>query len=391
MKKILIVNNNMHIGGVQRSLVSLLWSIRGLYDVTLLLFSECGDCLNELPPETKIVTARSAYKYLGMTKYDTKSVSDKLGRAFFAGISRLFGRKYAVSLMSLSQKKLTGYDVAISYLHNSNGKMFYGGCNDFVLDKIYGAKKIAFVHCDYVASGSDTPENAASYARFDLIAACANGCAKSFLVANPALEDKVRVVTNAHRFDKILADADASPVALADGKINVVTVARLGKEKSVDRAVKAIARLGNLKEKLHYYVVGDGVGRDEITDLIDKNGLADTVTLCGTLFNPYGYIRAADLLLIPSRNEAAPLVIGESAVLGTPILSTETSSAREMISERGLGWVCENSVEGIENALSGLIRSPELLEKKKDELSQASFDNTDAVNAFLDLINETLT
>ena len=46
--------------------------------------------------------------------------------------------------------------------------------------------------------------------------------------------------------------------------------------------------------------------------------------------NPYGYIKAADLLLIPSYNEAAPLVIGEAAGLETPILSTETSSAKEM-------------------------------------------------------------
>ena len=43
--------------------------------------------------------------------------------------------------------------------------------------------------------------------------------------------------------------------------------------------------------------------------------------------NPYGYMRAADVLLIPSFSEAAPMVIHESALLGTPILTTETSSA----------------------------------------------------------------
>lgn len=387
MKKILIVNNNMHIGGVQRALVSLLWSIKDIYDVTLLLFSGCGDCLGELPPETKIITVRSAYKYLGMTKYDAKTLPDKLVRAFFAGVSRIFGRKYAVSLMNLSQKKLTGYDVAISYLHNPNGKMFYGGCNDFVLAKTDADKKIAFVHCDYVASGSDTPENAAMYSRFDLIAACSKGCAESFISANPDIKEKVRVVTNCHRFDKIRADADASPVMLDDDKINIVTVARLGKEKSVDRAVKAIARLGELKSRLHYYIVGDGIGRGEIADLIAENCLEATVTLCGALQNPYGYIRAADLLLIPSKNEAAPLVIGEAVSLGTPVLSTETSSAHEMISDRGIGWVCENTEKGMANALSELLCSPALLNEKGNALTLASFDNADAVNAFRELIN----
>ena len=50
MKKILIVNNNMHIGGVQKALVSLLWAIRDQYDITLLLFHPGGECRKELPP-----------------------------------------------------------------------------------------------------------------------------------------------------------------------------------------------------------------------------------------------------------------------------------------------------------------------------------------------------
>lgn len=40
MERILIVNNNMHIGGVQKSLLNLLTDIHGRYDVTLLLFYE---------------------------------------------------------------------------------------------------------------------------------------------------------------------------------------------------------------------------------------------------------------------------------------------------------------------------------------------------------------
>ena len=43
MKKILIVNNNMHIGGVQKSLLNLLRSIGDSYDITLLLFFKGGE------------------------------------------------------------------------------------------------------------------------------------------------------------------------------------------------------------------------------------------------------------------------------------------------------------------------------------------------------------
>ena len=116
MKKILIVNNNMHIGGVQKALVNLLWNIQKDYDITLLLFCKSGECLQELPPKVKVTTVRSGYRYLGMSGSDARGLFQKLGRSFYAAITRLFGRKYAIRLMGLGQKKLTGYDVAISYL-----------------------------------------------------------------------------------------------------------------------------------------------------------------------------------------------------------------------------------------------------------------------------------
>ena len=54
-KKLLIVNNNMHIGGVQRALVNLLKSIHDRYEVTLLLFHPVGELMQEVPADVKVV------------------------------------------------------------------------------------------------------------------------------------------------------------------------------------------------------------------------------------------------------------------------------------------------------------------------------------------------
>lgn len=358
MKRILIVNNNLCMGGVQKALISLLWNIRSDLDVTLLLFYKDGELLQELPPEIKVITPDSAYCYLGMPGSAAKGLKNKLGRSFYAAITRIFGRKYALWLMSLRQKKLTGYDVAISYLHDGADKTFYGGCNEFVLKHVEAKKKITFLHCDYTLCGAQTARNAKQYARFDRIAACAQGCADAFISANPHLEEKVRVVCNCHRFRRIREQAEEAAVQLPEETVNVVTVARLGREKGVERAVEALAELGADREKLHYYIIGDGILRPQLEALIEKEGLNNCVTLCGQMNNPYGYIRAADLLLIPSYSEAAPLVIGEAACLGTPVLSTKTSSAEEMLTATGYGRVCENSVEGLTAALRELTRKP---------------------------------
>ena len=382
MKKLLIVNNNMHIGGVQKALVSLLWSIRGRYEVTLLLFHPKGACMDELPPEVRVISPNRAFCYLGMPKQDVHSIKDKLGRGFFAAITRLFGRKYAVRLMSIGQKMLTGFDAAISYLHDSGDKAFYGGCNDFVLKHVSAERKLTFLHCDYVLCGANTPQNADKYAKFDGIAACSQGCADAFLQVNPGLKDQVWVVRNCHRFDKLLSAAASAQVALKPDKLNLVTVARFGKEKSVERGLLALARLGAQKEKLHYWIIGDGVQRPVLQRIIEEEQLSSCVTLCGELKNPYGYMQAADLLLIPSVSEAAPLVIGEAACLGTPILSTKTSSAVEMIAEPGFGWVCENSVEGLACSLEELLGRPELLQEARGRLERLAVDNRAAVEQF---------
>ena len=42
MKKILIVNNNLDMGGIQKSLVNLVKEVYEEYDITLLLFRKSG-------------------------------------------------------------------------------------------------------------------------------------------------------------------------------------------------------------------------------------------------------------------------------------------------------------------------------------------------------------
>lgn len=386
MKKILIVNNNLHIGGVQKALVNLLWAIREEYDVTLLLFYEGGAYLEDLPPEVTVITPGSHYRFLGMTGKDVRTLPDKLGRAFYAGVTRVFGRKFAIALMSLGQKRLKGYDAAVSYLHNGGDKIFYGGCNDFVLRHVSAARKITFLHCDYRLCGAETRENGKQYSRFDAIAACSQGCADSFLAANPSLADRVRVVYNCHRNDALLQAAQETAVQLPSERMNIVTVARLGAEKGVPRAIEALGSLPK-DDSFHYYVIGDGVQRPVVESMIVRLDLRERVTLLGEMSNPYGYIQAADLLLIPSVSEAAPMVIGEAARLGTPVLSTRTSSAEEMIAETGLGWVCDNSVAGMEEGLSLLLKDIRLLEEKKKNLSDVVLDNQDAVSGFNKIID----
>lgn len=386
MKKILIINNNLHIGGVQKALANLLSCIHDQYDITLALFYPEGELLREIPDDVKILPIRSAYRFLGMTKQDVDGkLLQKIQRGFYAAICRLLGRNVAISLMALSQRKIAGFDVAISYLHDGADRMFYGGCNDFVLRHTVANKKVTFLHCDYEKCGANTTANAARYKQFDIIAACSNGCRSAFMTAVPELKTKCITVRNCQDYAEIRAAAETQPVEFPNDRINIVTVARLGREKGVGRAVEAFDQLKNLPNRFHYYILGDGIERSDIEEKIKQTGLNDRITILGEQTNPYGYMKAADLLLIPSISEAAPMVIGEAASLGTPILSTETSSAREMIETCDYGWVCKNSVEGMAESLAVLLSNTEAVIEKRKALEQMKFGNDEALAQFAEL------
>lgn len=386
MKRILIVNNNMHIGGVQKSLLNLLNALQTEYEITLLLFYRGGALLSEVPEKVTVLTGNGAFCYWGMTKNDTRGTGDRIKRGFWAALHRLFGRKRAFRLAALTQKKLQGYDAAISFLHSGPEKSFYGGCNEFVLHCADAERKYTFLHCDYGKIHAASAYNAAVYRSFDGIAACSEGCRSAFLAELPELSGRVKVVSNFQDFGRIRELAEEDPVSLSKAKINILSVCRFGKEKGVLRALEAVRELGAAAKTIHYYLIGDGAEYPKAKSLIEEWNLKETVFLLGEMENPYGYMKAADLLLIPSVSEAAPMVIGEAACLGTPILSTETSSAREMVEETGYGWVCENSVKGITEGLRMLTEDPDLLKKRRNFLEDLTLDNTRAKRGFLELI-----
>ena len=386
MKKLLIVNNNMKIGGVQKSLCNLLWSIHDNYEISLLLFNKSGEYLNELPDDVKIVNCDSWFKYLGMSQAECSgSKKNRIIRGSLAAISKIFGRNAAVFLVKLSQKTLqTEYDCAISYLQNGNPHNFYGGVNDFVIYKTKAKKKIAFIHCDYSACGSNTPVNNRLYYKFDRIAACSDGCRNSFLKALPELSDACFTVPNFYRFDEIKKLSQINTKIYLNDRLNLLIVARLAHEKGVERALKAVSKLPENSVYLH--IVGSGAKEAELQQLTEELQLEKSVIFYGEQSNPYRFMPNADLLLLTSYHEAAPMVIDEALSLGLPVLSTETSSSREMIEECGIGVVCDNSQEGINNALLKIVSDRATLAEYKERAEHFECKNEETALQFASVL-----
>ena len=390
MKKILIVNNNMKIGGVQKSLCNLLWSVADQYDITLYLFAPIGAYMHDIPPQVHVLSCDSLFRYLGTSQKDCSTHwRDYFIRGILACVCKLFGRKAILPLLLRSQEQLqTHYDCAISYLHNGATHRFYGGVNEFVLKRVSAERKIAFLHCDYMQCGANREENNAAYKGFDTIAACSRGCRSAFIRAMPELAEKCRIVPNFHQYEKIRALAAQAPYCYADGQLHVLMVARLAHEKGVDRAIRALGYVRAQGISVVLHLVGNGPKEQELRTLSHALGLDDAVLFHGDQANPYRFMRNADLLLITSYHEAAPMVIDEARCLGLPVLSTATTSAQEMIIDRGCGWVCDNSQFSINHSLEAVLQNQSGLEHVRSLIRFSDVGNKKAMDQLCELIGK---
>ena len=352
MRKILIVNNNLDMGGIQKSLVNLLKEVYRDYDITLLLFSKSGALLNDVPSNVKIITPNKCYQLLGLTKSELKHYPFLFCLKYvLMKIASIFSRRSAMKLLGIFQKKIKGYDTVISYSHLPHHNCFGNGCGDFVLDKVECKNKICMIHCDYLHSGYMSEKNNKEYSEFDKIACCSESVRSRFIQGTQIQEDKVYTQRNFYDFD-IIKLAKENPYRYENGYVNLVTVARLSLEKGVNMAIDALYAVG--RADLRYYIIGDGPQKDFLQEKIKEYHMEKQILLLGEQQNPYRYMINADYLLVPSLHEAAPMVFDEANILGVRILSTNTTSAKEMIGDNGL--FCDNSVKGIELLLSSISK-----------------------------------
>lgn len=389
-KKVLIVNNNLATGGVQRSLVNLIDQIKDKYDITLFLFSFSGEYAKSIPPQVKVVEAPPLLKLLGKSQAQTKHMGYMFYfiRAALALYTKIFTHHLPIYLLISRQKKLLGFDVAISFLHNAEEKILYGGCNEFVLHRVNAKSKITFVHCDFLNYGGNTPKSKKVYTRFNKVAAVSEGCRQSFIKAVPELEKRTYSVYNCHNYSEYVYKANSTPVEYPKKQLNIVTVARLSAEKGILRSIAVMKRLINENYNICWHIIGNGPQRSEIEKEILINNMTDHIILYGNQKNPYQYIKNADLFLLPSFHEAAPMVFSEAKCLGIPIITTNTTSAKEMVKEDLEGIVCGNSEDEIYRAIKKVLENPWVIQNYKDYLNTQKYTNETAVEQFSKLIAE---
>ncbi len=389
-KRILLINSHFKTGGVETALVNMANELSKKYDVDLFIYNPVGPMEEQLADNVRIIPACKAIRTMGMTLNETiksKNIFMILFRLFGSIWSKFFTNKIPIWIAIKLQKKIKGYDLAISFRQEAYKNVMDSGYTR-VLDRCVEAKcKAIWIHYDSINFNNDIDFNVKYYKKADKIVCVSKSVQEAFNEVNPELAHKTEYCYNFFDYDEILKRSEEQQdTKYPENKFVCFSACRLSRGKAIARGVSAFAQTLREHKDIVWYIAGDGPERKNIEAAIKKEGLEDRIILLGNQINPYPYMKNADLLLLISYFEAAPMVYNEAKILHVPIFSTETSSTREMVMDGMEGFICENSENGLSEVFSEIMNNREKIEKVRENLKRYSASNDDSLAKIEDML-----
>ena len=386
--------SSMNIGGVEKSLLSLLAVIpEEKYEITILTLDKKGGFLEYIPNNVKLIEAE-------WFKYIKPLIMDSPQNIIKRYIKNYEFLKIPSFIYSYFKSKKTN-DRYIYYKHvlksipeckeKYDAAIAYAGPTEiidaYISRKVKAEKKIAWVHFDISKHKINKKLYNNLYERFDKIFAVSHECKKKLDEIIPAVRNKSEVLLNIVSED-LINEMSESNIDFDDNYkgIKIITVGRLSKEKGQDLAIKTLAKLKKDRYDVKWYCIGEGNSRQEFEQLIKEYKLEENFLLLGATSNPYPYIKNADIYVQTSRHEGYCLTLAEAKALNKPIVTTNFIGAYEQIKDNENGIIVNCNENDLADAIKKLIGKKEICSRFSNKLREEKIDTTSEISKLLNYI-----
>lgn len=193
---------------------------------------------------------------------------------------------------------------------------------------------------------------------------------KNKLIENAKIdESKIKVLSNFVDLDKLNSEAlkrydrDKTREKWGIDKKDFVIgfIGRLAEIKGCKYLIKSIPYI---KLSLKVIIAGDGPERENLASLCKKLNIQDKVVFLGYIEDILKIYKLIDVLVIPSRSEASPMVFYESQALGVPIIASHIPDLNELIKNNENGLLFEPGNEKDLAEKINLVHNNRKLRKK---------------------------
>ena len=149
--------------------------------------------------------------------------------------------------------------------------------------------------------------------------------------------------------------------ALGDDPM-VLFVGQMDWKKNILTVLEACAELKRQGQKFHLLLAGQGIDMNDIRQKLHDLGIQDISQMLGHITDASlldGLYARASVFAFPSLYDAAPMVVREAAVMGTPSVMVRGSTAAEVIRDGENGYLCENDPKDLARVIRGIMEDPE--------------------------------
>jgi glycosyltransferase involved in cell wall biosynthesis len=124
--------------------------------------------------------------------------------------------------------------------------------------------------------------------------------------------------------------------------VTIAMTGRLWEQKNPECFVRAaIEVLKNGREKVRFYLIGDGPLRDTLQQMIDVSGFSEKITILGWRDDVKALLQVMDVFVLPSRWEGLPLAILEAMSTGLPVIASNIPGNNDLVEDSVTGYLFE--------------------------------------------------
>lgn len=295
MKKIAIFQDDLGMGGIQKSIVNLLNNLDyKKYQVDLYLFKKDNFYEIKKNKNLRIIYKKSFHRIFRYLPYS---------------FSKAFHKN------DLQES----YDVSIDFNSYQNETAFYASL-------VNSKKKYIFCHNDILLKKKHEFKynvlfelTRSKYADFDSFVGVSSGALESLNKALKIKDKRGYVIPNMIDTKEIYQKQEEIVDFKVNNKdFNLVSMGRLTYQKGFDLLIEMISKVKRKNFKL--YIIGSGEKEKKLRKQIKALNLEDKVILLGAYKNPFPILKQMDAFVLTSRYEGQGMVVLEAKALGLQII-----------------------------------------------------------------------
>ena len=298
-RRVAIFQRDLHLGGVQKSLMNLLNAIdKDKYAIDLYLVDDTNFYSKNIPSHVTTVTMQALPMVVKLLPF---SLVRRIFKSYIPSTEKEYdiaidfdGYQHITAMCALAVKACT----RVTWFHGNHRARLKTDFRYYILWHLQKAK----------------------YNFFDRAVVVSEGLVDFVEQDTPFRRNQIHIINNYVDTDEIISlSRQPVDVVLQKDAYHLVSVSRLAPEKGVDNTLRLFAEVLHERSDIDLCVVGGGRDESKLRVLAVDLGIQDSVRFIGPQQNPYAYMSLADGYISTPRSEGQGISTVEATCLGLDI------------------------------------------------------------------------